>query len=166
MTDLMVRAATARDRDVVAALFHAIEVHYWGERAVTLNAMTRHVTDRVLAEGSGCEVVLAERDGRALGLASFAVLYPAPGTGGTLYMKDLFAVAEARGAGVGRRLLSYLARLALERGCVRFDWTAERSNPSALHYYDRLGVRRVEDKVYYRLDGESLEAMATQIRQG
>ncbi len=70
------------------------------------------------------------------------------------------AVAEARDAVAGKALIAYVARLAVARGCARFDWTAERSNPSALAYYDRLGVPRVEDKVYYRLDGASLAKFA------
>jgi len=57
--------------------------------------------------------------------------------------------------------MRFLARLAVERGCVRFDWTAETDNPDALGFYDRLGARRVADKVYYRFDGEALQRLAT-----
>jgi ribosomal protein S18 acetylase RimI-like enzyme len=56
--------------------------------------------------------------------------------------------------------MAFLARLALERGCGRFDWTAETDNPETLAFYDRLGARRVEEKVYYRFDGEALNALA------
>ena len=75
-------------------------------------------------------------------------------------MKDLFTVAEARGRGVGKVLMRFLARLAVERGCVRLDWTAETDNAAALSFYDRLGARRVTEKVYYRFDGEALAAFA------
>jgi hypothetical protein len=50
--------------------------------------------------------------------------------------------------------------LPLERGCTRFDWTAETGNSEALTFYDRLGARRVEEKVYFRFDGEALKALA------
>jgi ribosomal protein S18 acetylase RimI-like enzyme len=75
-------------------------------------------------------------------------------------MKDLFTLAEARGRGVGRTLMAFLARQAMERGCVRFDWTAETDNPEALAFYDRLGARRVAEKVYYRFEGETLRQFA------
>jgi len=123
-----VRLATRADRDELVRLFHAVEVHYWGEAAPSRAAIARHVDEAVLASGS-CEIAIAERDGRAAGMATFAVLYPAPGPGGQLFMKDLFALAESRGQGVGRALMGFLARLAVERGCVRFDWTAETGNP-------------------------------------
>ena len=84
----------------------------------------------------------------------------APSLGGQLFMKDLFVAPEARGRGAGQALMEFLARLALARGCVRFDWTAETSNPAALAFYDRLGARRIEEKVYFRFDGEALRALA------
>jgi GNAT superfamily N-acetyltransferase len=121
--------------------------------------MARHVDAAVLAPGS-CEIAVAEQDGRAVGLATFAVLYPAPGPGGQLFMKDLFALAEARGQGVGCALMAFLARLAMERGCLRFDWTAETDNPTALEFYDRLGASRVAEKVYYRFEGKALQHLA------
>lgn len=154
-----VRLATLADRDELVRLFHAVDLHYWGEAAPSLAAMARHIDEAVLAARS-CEIALAERDGRAVGLATFAVLYPAPGPGGQLFMKDLFTLAEARGQGIGRALMGFLARLAVERRCVRFDWTAETDNPEALAFYDRLGGARVAEKVYYRFDGERLRGLA------
>jgi len=77
-------------------------------------------------------------------------------------MKDLFTLAAARGRGVGHALMAFLARLALERGCGRVDRTAETDNPEALAFYDRLGARRVEEKVYFRVDGEALKALAAE----
>jgi hypothetical protein len=41
--------------------------------------------------------------------------------------------------------MGFLARLAVERGCVRFDSTAETDNPEALAFYDRLGAGRVAE---------------------
>jgi len=154
-----VRIAGVADKEALVSLFHAIEVHYSRERAPTREAVARHVEGAILGCRT-CEIAIAERDGRAVGLATFAVLYPAPDLGGHFHMKDLFAVAEARGQGVGQALMRFLARLAVERGCVRLDWTAETDNVAALSFYDRLGARRVAEKVYFRFDGEALQAFA------
>jgi GNAT superfamily N-acetyltransferase len=156
---VQVRLAGAGDAAALTELLHAVDRHYWDSAAPTPAAMAEHVRRRVLSATS-CEIALAEIDGQAVGLASFAVLYPAPGPSGQLFMKDLFTLAAARGRGVGHALMSFLARLALERGCGRFDWTAETDNPGALAFYDRLGARRIEEKVYYRFDGEGLKALA------
>jgi ribosomal protein S18 acetylase RimI-like enzyme len=136
-----------------------VDLHYWGAAAPSRAAMARHVDERVLTFRS-CEIAIAEQKGRAVGMATFAVLYPAPGLGGQLFMKDLFVLAEIRGQGVGLTLMRFLARQAVERGCVRFDWTAEQDNPAALSFYDRLGAARVAEKVYYRFEGETLRQLA------
>ena len=153
-----VRSATEADAEILADLFHALFIHYWDAGTPSRSDITRHVRCDILP--SGCEIVIAEREGRAVGLATFAVLYPGPGIGGQLTMKDLFVTAEARGSGAGRDLLAHLAKTAIERGCLRFDWTAENNNPEAIAYYDRLGAKRVDEKVYYRVDGELLKEWA------
>jgi ribosomal protein S18 acetylase RimI-like enzyme len=158
MTSITVRPASADDAAQLAELFHELFVHYWGDAAPGPTEMARHVSRDVLP--SGCEIAIAERGGRAVGLATFAVLYPGPGLGGQVTMKDLFVRDEARGTGAGRALLQHLARVAIERGCLRLDWTAETDNPAALAYYDRLGARRVAEKVYYRVDGDGLKRWA------
>ena len=150
-----VRSATEGDIEALTDLFHAMFIHYWDGGAPCRADISRHILCDVLT--SGCEIVIAERDGRAVGLASFAVLYPGPGIGGQLTMKDLFVIAETRGSGVGKALLGQLAKIAVARGCLRLDWTAETGNPQALAYYDRIGARRLVDKVYYRIDGEALK---------
>ena len=43
-----VRLAGKADREALAQMFHAIEVHYWGERAPTREAVARHVEQTIL----------------------------------------------------------------------------------------------------------------------
>ena len=134
-------------------------ISYWGAAAPSREAMAEHVRRNILGARS-CEIAIAALDGKPVGLATFAVLYPAPGLAGQLFMKDLFTLAEAHGRGIGRALMAFLAKLAIARGCSRFDWTAETDNPDALDFYDRLGARRMEEKIYYRFDGEALKELA------
>jgi ribosomal protein S18 acetylase RimI-like enzyme len=160
VSDMDVRMATPGDREELARVFHEVDLHYWGEAAPERAVMRAHVLDTLLGPNAGCDIAVAVRDGRVLGLATFAVLYPAPELGGNLYMKDLFTLGEARSQGVGRAIMTYLARLAVARGCDHFDWTTEAANSGALAFYDRLGAARVKDRVYFRLDGEGLRNLA------
>jgi len=155
---LNIRLAGKDDAVALTELFHTMFAHYWGADAPSRPDVARHISCDVLP--SGCEIVIAEREGQAIGLATFAVLYPGPGLGGQLTMKDLFVLDHARDAGVGRALLTHLARIAVERGCLRLDWTGETSNPRALAYYDALGATRVTEKVYFRVDGDALKDWA------
>ena len=108
----------------------------------------------------GCEILVAQQAGRPLALAAFSMVFPAEGVETQMLMKDLFVVREARSQGIGEEVLRALARLAAERGCVRFDWTTDAGNEGAIAFYDRIGAQRMREKVYYRLDAVSLRAFA------
>ncbi len=107
------------------------------------------------------EALLAEEDGRALGFAlfffSFSTFEGRPG----LHLEDIFVVEDARGRGVGRKLMARLARIAAERDCARLDLSVLHWNP-ARRFYDRLGMTQMEDWLPYRLSGPSLARLAAE----
>jgi GNAT superfamily N-acetyltransferase len=78
-----------------------------------------------------------------------------------LYLEDLFVRPEARGRGVGRALLAALARVALERGCGRMDWSVLDWNAPAIAFYESLGARALSDWTVFRLTGPALESLAS-----
>lgn len=108
------------------------------------------------------EVVLAEVDGRPAGFAlffhNFSTFLGRPG----LYLEDLFVLPEHRGLGLGQRLMAYLARLAVERGCGRFEWSVLDWNAPAIAFYRRLGAVGMEEWTVQRLSGEALQRLAAQ----
>ena len=105
------------------------------------------------------EALIAEDDGEPIGFAlffhSFSTFLARPG----LYIEDLFVLPTHRGHGVGRALLSHLARLAVERGCRRLEWAVLNWNKDAIRFYERLGARPNSEWTVYRLDGEALNAV-------
>lgn len=106
------------------------------------------------------ETLLAEEGGTAVGFAlffhNFSTFLARPG----LYLEDLFVVPEQRGHGVGRALLVALARLAVERGCGRLEWSVLDWNRDAIGFYERLGARPNSEWTVYRLAGEALRSLA------
>ncbi len=158
-----IRHATAADRDALAELFHDMDRHYWGDDAPSPEDWGRFLDAVVLPAAKTCEIVIAEDDGRLVGVATFAIVYPAVDLSGQMFMKELYTTAATRSQGVGRRIMAFLARLAHERGCSRIDWVTERSTPRAMAFYDRLGAERLDERVYYRLTGNALSALAGEI---
>jgi GNAT superfamily N-acetyltransferase len=157
---IAVSIASKADVDDIVGLFYRIDLHYFPGDAPSKTNISAYVRWNLFQAHCGVQVALAREGAQPLGLATFSILYPAPRMTGQLFMKDLFTIEEARGKGVGRALMVFLANHALEKGCSRFDWTAETTNPKALEFYDRLGVPRVDEKVYYRLAGEKLKSFA------
>ena len=156
---LVTRIAEAGDLDLVAGLLLETNRHYWGPKPGA-EAATRQAAEDILSGGADCRMLLGWLDGQAVAYATFAILHPAPVEQGSLFMKDIFVVEAARGMGLGEAMMREVAKLAVARGCVRFDWTAETDNPRALDFYDALQAERVTDKVYFRLSGDGLARFA------
>jgi GNAT superfamily N-acetyltransferase len=79
-----------------------------------------------------------------------------------LYLEDLFVKPEARGLGIGRQLLRYLARLAKEHGCWGIEWAVLRWNETAIGFYRKLGAVPIEDCADYRLVGAALDQLVAE----
>ena len=68
---------------------------------------------------------------------------------------------EVRGAGIGKKLLVRLARLARERGCGRLEWWVLDWNEPSIGFYTRLGAVPMDDWTVYRVSGPALEDLAS-----
>jgi GNAT superfamily N-acetyltransferase len=77
-----------------------------------------------------------------------------------LYLEDLFVRPAFRGLGVGRALLGSLARLAVMRGCGRFEWAVLDWNLPARKFYESLGAEANPAWINYRITGPALERLA------
>lgn len=66
----------------------------------------------------------------------------------------------ARGRGAGAALFQACARLAVERGCARFEWQVLAWNRPALDFYARFGAQALDDWRPMRLSGDALRRAA------
>lgn len=155
-----IRVATAADLPAVAALLHEMAVDYDGPAAPSAAAVRAALERHVFAAGSGIDLLVAEAGGRLLGLASVSTLFPAAGCAPALFIKDIYVTAGARSRGVGTALMRAVAGLAVERGCSRINWNADRSNSAALAFYARLGAQVWDAAVALRLDADAMTRLA------
>jgi GNAT superfamily N-acetyltransferase len=102
------------------------------------------------------EVVIANHDDAPAGFAVFFANYSTflgrPG----LYLEDLFVRPEARGNGIGRALLEYLARLTVDRGWGRLEWRVLDWNEPSIAFYRKLGAEPLDDWTVFRVTGSAL----------
>ena len=106
------------------------------------------------------EVLIAEVDGEPAGFALFLHNYSTFLARHGLFLEDLYVRPAFRRRGIGRRLLTRLAVVAVERGCGRVEWNVLDWNESAQRFYAGLGARPMTDWTTYRLTGEPLAALA------
>jgi GNAT superfamily N-acetyltransferase len=77
-----------------------------------------------------------------------------------IYLEDLYVRPEARGHGVGRCLLTWLAATAVSRGCGRLEWAVLDWNEPSIRFYRNLGAVALDDWTTYRVTGPALSQLA------
>jgi GNAT superfamily N-acetyltransferase len=98
----------------------------------------------------------AEPAGFAVFFQSYSTFLGKPG----LYLEDLFVRPSARKKGIGRELLTYLARLAVERNYGRLEWRVLDWNEPAIRFYRSIGGEPLDDWTIFRVTGDALRALA------
>jgi GNAT superfamily N-acetyltransferase len=106
------------------------------------------------------EVLLAfegeEAAGFALFFTNFSTFLARPG----IYLEDLFVKPEFRGRGIGKALLIALAKLAVERGCGRLEWSVLDWNTPSIEFYKSLGAVPMDEWTVFRVTGDALAKLA------
>jgi GNAT superfamily N-acetyltransferase len=106
------------------------------------------------------EVVFAclneEPVGFALFFHNFSTFLGLPG----IYLEDLFVRPEARGHGVGRALLKWLAATAVRRNCGRLEWSVLDWNEPSIRFYRNLGAVPMDEWTTFRVSGPALTQLA------
>ncbi|XP_068687155.1 thialysine N-epsilon-acetyltransferase-like [Montipora capricornis] len=92
---------------------------------------------------------------RAIGYVIFYQSY-STWKGRALYIEDLYVEPASRGKGIGTELIRKVCQIALEKECVRVDWSVLHWNKVAVDFYDRLGAKLQDEWRLYRLCGEKL----------
>ena len=126
----------------------------------SVKVTANEIRQQLEAERPPFECLLAELDGEACGFALFFHNYSTWRGRRGLYLEDLFVPPEHRGRGTGKRLLVELARIAVERGCARMEWSVLDWNEPAIEFYRALGAKPQATWALYRLTDEPLAALA------
>lgn len=95
----------------------------------------------------GCQFLFREGD-QILGFATVYFTYSSTIASKTATMNDLFTVAEARGKGVGRKLIEHCREFAKANDAVRLQWMTAEDNHTAQRLYDSLQTNNSVWKIY------------------
>jgi GNAT superfamily N-acetyltransferase len=155
---ITIRAAAEHEMPQVLAFIRELAVYERLEHEVV--ASVADLSAALFGSHRYAEVVFACLDGVPVGFAlffhNFSTFRGKPG----IYLEDLFVRPAARGHGIGKRLLVWLATTALERGCARLDWAVLDWNEPALGFYHGLGAVAQDQWTTMRVSGAALERLA------
>ena len=103
--------------------------------------------------------LIAESDGQAVGYALFYGIYSSL-KGYGIFLEDLFVREMFRGRGIGRALLSQVARIARKEGSYGIRWEVLAWNEPAIRFYKSLGGDFFDEWKQVLLQGDGLNRLA------
>jgi GNAT superfamily N-acetyltransferase len=155
-----IRPATERDVPIILEFIR--ELAEYERLLATVTATEDELRASLFGPLPAAEVVIGyagyEPAGFALYFRSFSTFLGKPG----LYLEDLFVRPEWRGLGLGRRLLRHLARIAVDRGYGRMEWSVLDWNEPAIAVYRKVGATPMTEWTVQRLTGDALRALASE----
>jgi GNAT superfamily N-acetyltransferase len=106
------------------------------------------------------EAIVAEWESKLVGFALFFPNYSTFLAKPGIYLEDLFVLPEYRRQGIGKALLAYLGKLAVERGAGRLEWSVLDWNESAIAFYQSMGAKVLPDWRICRVTNDTLPTLA------
>jgi GNAT superfamily N-acetyltransferase len=158
-SSIEIAPATPADVPMVLALITALADYEKLRHEVVATEASLH--QALFGPKPGAEAIIARADGTAAGFALFFHNFSTFMGKRGLYLEDLFVLPEFRGRSIGKALLQYLAQLALQRDCARFEWAVLDWNRPARDFYESLGAEAKSDWIIHRVSGAALQRLAS-----
>lgn len=155
---VVIRPAAPEDMELLAGMVRELAIYEKMEEhaKATAEDFRRHL----FGPRPSAEAAIAELEDEPIGFAlwfiSFSTFRGQPG----IYLEDLFVRPRYRGRGVGKAILSMLARLAVERDYGRLEWSVLNWNEPAIGFYRTIGANPNDEWTVYRLADGPLRRLA------
>ena len=160
MNDLSFRLRPACPGDETALFALVKELAEYEKLTDAVTGSAAALAEHLFGAAPCIEAVIAEVEAEAVGFALFFRNYSTFLTKPGLYLEDLYVQPGYRGRGIGRALIVHLARLAVERGYGRLEWSVLDWNAPAIGFYTHLGADVLPNWRLCRVSGASLTRLA------
>jgi GNAT superfamily N-acetyltransferase len=155
--DFKIRAAKKEDIPLILWFIRQLAEY---EHMLDMVRATEQYLYKSLFEDKYAEVIFLEYKNEPAGFAlffhNFSTFEGKPG----IYLEDIFVKPEYRGKGFGKAMLSHIAKLAVERGCGRFEWSCLDWNLPSIKFYTGMGAHPMNEWTVYRLEDDALKSAA------
>lgn len=150
----------ATEKDIPLLLQFIKDIADYEKLPHEVTATEQQLRDSVFSASSNIEVYFALQNGEAVAYAvifyNFSSFLGKQG----MYLEDLFVKPEHRGTGLGKYLLRFLARRAVEKNCGRMEWSVLDWNEPAIGFYKRIGAVPMDEWTVFRLTEKALHTFA------
>lgn len=157
-TDITFRFANREDTPLILEFIKGLAEY---EKMLDDVVADEKLLEEWIFDKQKAEVLFAVVDGKEVGFALFFHNFSTFLGRAGIYLEDLFVKPEYRGRGYGKAILSKLASIAVERKCGRLEWWCLDWNKPSIDFYLSLGAVPMSDWTVYRITGDTLNELAS-----
>jgi len=154
-----IKPATPQDTPLILSFIK--ELAEYEKLSHEVVATEEILKETLFGDKSHAEVVIGYLDNKPISFAlffhNFSTFLGRPG----IYLEDLFVKPEARGKGIGQKMLGFLAQLAKSRKCGRLEWWVLDWNETAIGFYKKLGAKPMDEWTVFRVTDKALDKLAS-----
>jgi GNAT superfamily N-acetyltransferase len=151
---LQIEQATADDAPLILSFIHELAEY---ERALDrVSATEESLRITLFGPSPYAEAVIARQNGEAVAFALYYFSYTSFSARPGLYLEDIFVRPLARASGIGRQMITFLAKKALALDCARMEWSVLNWNEQAISFYKNLSAEPVNDWTVFHLSREKM----------
>ena len=155
---IKIRKANKEDSALILKFVKELASYENAEHKVI--ATQSSIENSIFGQDSSTQAIICEKGGEPIGFAVYFFNYSTWLGKNGLYLEDLYVSHTQRGSGAGKTLLKYLAKVAVENDCGRFEWSVLDWNEPAIKFYESLGAKQKNGWLGYQLAGSDLHTFA------
>ncbi len=153
MTNLTFRIAQRQDSPLILEYIKKLADY---EKRLDEVIATEDDIEKWVFDERQAEVIFAQLDGEVIGFALYFLSFSTYIGNVNMHLEDLFIEPEYRGKGYGKALLKELAKIVIDRGYGRFEWTCLSWNKPSIDFYLSIGAEQKDWNVFH-FKGEALK---------
>lgn len=153
-----IRSAKPDDSALVFSLIRELAVY---EKLLhEVDATEAMIADALFGPNPRAFCDIAEHEGKAAGFALWFYNFSTFRGRHGIWLEDLFVRPEMRGKGLGKALLSHLAKRCVAENLARFEWSVLDWNEPSIAFYKSKGAVLMDDWSICRVTGQALWRLA------
>jgi diamine N-acetyltransferase len=155
---LLIRRARTDEAGVVLSLVR--ELAEYEKLLHEVEATETMIADALFGDNPRLFCDIAEWSGEVAGFAVWFVNFSTFSGRSGIYLEDLFVRPSSRGKGIGKSLLSHLAKQCVANNWSRLQWSVLDWNAPSIAFYQSLGAVMLDEWTICKIAGPALAALA------
>jgi diamine N-acetyltransferase len=155
---LSIRRARPEDSALIFALL--CELAEYEKLTHELVATEADIAEALFQDNPVLFCEIAEWENKPAGFAIWFFNFPTFAGRRGIYLEDLFVRPAFRGKGIGKALLVYLAKLCVDNGWSRMQWSVLDWNTPSIDFYKSLGAQMMDEWKLCKVTGAALSKLA------